>query len=71
MAVLQGEFCAVNIEIAKPNGRYIEVAVLQRARVEHVMLLTVEDTTLYTGKNYYGTPCVSRSYSLVLVRLDS
>ncbi len=39
MAVLQGEFCAVNIEIAfraKPNGRYIEVAVLQRAGIARV-----------------------------------
>ena len=39
MAVLQGEFCAVNIEVAfraKPNGRYIEVAVLQRAGIARV-----------------------------------
>ena len=39
MAVLQGEFCAVNIEVAfraEPNGRYIEVAVLQRAGIARV-----------------------------------
>ncbi len=39
MAAFQGEFCAVNIEVAfraKPNGRYIEVAALQRAGIARV-----------------------------------
>ncbi len=39
MAVLQVEFCAVNIKLAfraKPNGGYIEVAALQRAGIARV-----------------------------------
>ncbi len=39
MAAFQGEFCAVNIEVAfhaKPNGRYIEVAALQRVGIARV-----------------------------------
>ncbi len=39
MAAFQGEFCAVNMEVAfraKPNGQYIEVAVLQRAGIARV-----------------------------------
>ncbi len=39
VVAFQGEFCAVNIEVAicaKPNGRYIEVAALQWAGMARV-----------------------------------
>ncbi len=57
MAVLQGEFCAVNIEVAfraEPNGRYIEVAVLQRAGIARVyctLEIIIPATVVYTCRN--------------------
>ena len=61
MAVLQGEFCAFR---AKPNGRYIEVAVLQRAGIARVYCNQIHFCTRLTQAAGWGcyAPGVSSNH---------